>query len=127
MNRQKNIFTYILITAMMWNVLYVPLTYTYYYVDQTDFIAQFCDNIDKPEMKCDGKCHLKEVTEKDATNDKAPSKMLLSKSVVLFVQENLDINFEIVIYKKIEINKYHNLYAYLSTYSLFHPPQEILS
>ena len=97
MNRQQYIFTYILITAMMWNALYVPLTYTYYYVDQTDFIAQFCDNIDKPEMKCDGKCHLKEVTEKDATNDKAPSKMLLSKSVVLYVQKNLDINFGIVI------------------------------
>ncbi len=112
---------------MMWNVLYVPLTYTYYYVDQTDFIAQFCDNIDKPEMKCDGKCHLKEVTEKDATNDKAPSKMLLSKSVVLFVQENIDINFGIAIYKKNEINKYHNLYAYLSTYSLFHPPKGSLS
>ncbi len=127
MNRQQNIFTYILITAMMWNVLYVPLTYAYYYADQSDFIAQFCDNIDKPEMKCDGKCHLKEVTEKDATNDKAPSKMLLSKSVVLFVQENIDINFGIAIYKKNEINKYHNLYAYLSTYSLFHPPKGSLS
>ncbi len=67
MNRQQNIFTYILITAMIWNVLYVPLTYAYYYADQSYFIAQFCDNIDKPEMKCNGKCHLKEVTEKNAT------------------------------------------------------------
>ncbi len=127
MNRQQNIFTYILITAMIWNVLYVPLTYAYYYADQSYFIAQFCDNIDKPEMKCDGKCHLKEVTEKNATNDKAPSKMLLSKSVVLFVQENKDINFGITVYKKTKKSKYRNLYTYLSTYSLFHPPQGSLS
>ena len=127
MNRQQNIFTYILITAMIWNVLYVPLTYAYYYADQSDFIAQFCDNIDKPEMKCDGKCHLKEVTEKNATNDKAPSKMLLSKSVVLFVQENKDINFGITVYKKTKKSKYCNLYTYLSTYSLFHPPKGSLS
>ena len=77
MNRRQNIFSLILVTAMLWNVFYVPLTYAYYYIDQSDFIAQFCENTDKPELKCNGKCHLQEVSKKDATNDKAPSVLFL--------------------------------------------------
>ena len=112
---------------MLWNVFYVPLTYAYYYVDQSDFIAQFCENIDEPELKCNGQCHLKEVTKKDATNDKAPSKMITTKNIVLYVQEKSTIDFGVTVFKKIPIKKYNNLYFYLSEHSVFHPPQEFLS
>ena len=127
MNRRQNIFSLILITAMLWNVFYVPLTYAYYYVDQSDFIAQFCENIDQPELKCNGKCHLAEVSKKDATNDKAPSKMMVTKNIVLYVQENAVLDFGVTIYKKTPINKYYNLYAYLSEHSVFHPPHQNFS
>ena len=127
MNRRQNIFSLILITAMVWNVFYVPLTYAYYYVDQSEFIAQFCKNIAEPELKCNGKCHLAEVSKKDATNDKAPSKMIVSKNIVLYVQEKPNFDFGVCIYKKVPIKKNHNLYTYLKEYSDFHPPQEFLS
>ena len=127
MSRRQNIFSTILVTAMVWNVFYVPLTYAYYYLDQSDFIAQFCENIEEPELKCNGKCHLAKVSKKDATNDKAPSKMIVSKNIVLYVQDNPNFDFGVAVYKKIPINKYNNLYSYLKEYSVFHPPQGSLS
>jgi len=127
MDRRQNIFSLILITAMLWNVFYVPLTYAYYFIDQSDFIAQFCANIDQPELECNGKCHLKKVSEKDATNDKAPSKMMVTKNIVLYVHENAVLDFGVTVFKKLPIKRYQDLYTYLSEHSVFHPPQQDLS
>ncbi|MCF6308493.1 MAG: hypothetical protein L3J09_11120 [Flavobacteriaceae bacterium] len=127
MIRFQHIFSITLLTAMMWNVLYVPLTYAYYYVDQPNFIEQFCINIDKPKMKCNGKCHLNEVSKKDTTNDKAPLKMVTTKDITLFVLENEKIDFGFIIYIKKQDNKYQNLYSYLGEYTLYHPPQVSLT
>ncbi len=127
MNRYRNTFSVILIAAMLWNTLYVSITYAYYYLDQSDFIEQFCVNKDKPEMKCNGKCHLKEVSKKDATNDKAPTKVTLTKEVNLFVQEKEKIDFGFIVYTKKQPLNYLNSYSYLSEYNLDHPPQILFS
>lgn len=126
MNRRQNIFTLILFSAMMWNVFYVPLTYAFYYLDQSDFIAQFCENIDKPELKCNGKCHLEEVSKKDATNDNAPSKMIVTKNIVLYVQEKESINFGFISFIKKQNIGYNNLYSFSIPFLLDHPPQELV-
>ncbi len=126
MDRRQNIFSLILITAMVWNVFYVPLTYAYYYLDQSDFIAQFCENIEEPELKCNGKCHLAEVSKKDATNDKAPSKMIVTKNIVLYVQEKESINFGFISFIKKQNIGYNNLYSFSIPFLLDHPPQEVV-
>jgi len=127
MYRYRSTFSIVLIIAMLWNVFYVSLTYAYYFVDRDGFIAEYCVNIDKPEMKCNGKCHLKEVSKKDATNDKAPLKVTLTKEVTLFVQEKEKIDFGFILYVKKESKIYSNLYSYLSEYALYHPPQGSLT
>ena len=123
MDRYRNTFSVILIIAMLWNVFYVSFTYVYYFVDQEGFIAEYCVNIAKPELKCNGKCHLKEVSEKDTTNEKAPSKMMITKDVNLYVQEIKKIGFGFILYTKKPNIKYTNTYSYLSEYNLDHPPQ----
>ena len=123
MNRYRNIFSLILVTALLWNVFHVAITYGYYYLDESGFIEQFCVNKEKPELKCNGKCHLKDVAEKDATNDEAPSKMLASKDITFFIQEQQKLKFgQTTNYKK-QVYYYSNLYNYLSGYSLYHPPR----
>ena len=32
---------------------------SYYAMFTDDFVERFCENTDRPEMKCNGKCHLK--------------------------------------------------------------------
>ena len=127
MYRYRNTFSVILIIAMLWNVFYASYTYAYYFIDQEGFVAEYCVNTDKPEMKCNGKCHLKEVSKKDANNDKAPSNVILTKELTLFVQEKEKIDFGFIVYTKKQINYYYNLYSYLSEYALYHPPQGSLT
>lgn len=52
--------------------LYKGLVYTYYVCNKAYIIEQLCENKAKPELKCDGKCHLKKVMNVNAvsTEDK---------------------------------------------------------
>jgi len=37
--------------------------YSWYRLANTSFTDAFCDNVDKPELECNGKCHLGAITE----------------------------------------------------------------
>jgi len=50
------------------------LAYTYYELDPIGFIENLCVNQDKPELQCNGKCHLKKVADSSTQNQKEPAK-----------------------------------------------------
>jgi hypothetical protein len=99
------------------------MTYTYYKLDPVGFIEKWCVNKDKPELKCNGKCHLKKVSEKKSNDDQAPTKAIDFKDFNLFVVSQIKYDFVGISFKNIEISPYSNLYSYSSTYQLDHPPQ----
>lgn len=101
----------------------VSFTYAYYYLDKSDFIENLCVNKDKPEMHCDGKCHLKKVAEKSTKNDKEPFKGITFKEITLFVVEQDSFEFAQLTYRKIQLKRYNNLYSYAILKTLDHPPQ----
>ena len=88
-----------------------------------DFIAKnLCENIDKPVLKCNGKCHLKKELEKDEErkSDERTSKV----EVLLFcdctpIYTEFEMCFEVA---ENEYSTYSNttLNGYLS--DVFHPP-----
>jgi hypothetical protein len=53
--------------AILWILLisvqsfYQGLIYTYYVLNKDYIVAKLCKNRAKPELQCDGKCHLKKV------------------------------------------------------------------
>lgn len=61
-----------------------------YFVDNETFTEWFCENTDKPEMECNGQCHLKKVSEQENKN---PISHVLDKEIVLFHKLNTSINF----------------------------------
>jgi len=75
-------------------------------------------------MKCDGKCHLKDVVEKKATTEKTPINLIVPEEITLFFDDinnlKLAINYNENL-KKIDF--YFNLYSYTKEYSWYHPPQ----
>ncbi len=89
-----------------------------------------CENKAKPMMHCNGKCHLmKELAKAAETENPKSSDKKENTSIqeVLFFKE---INpFSIVSFgfkPKTKINtSYLNLYSYLNTNSVFHPPTYI--
>lgn len=112
-----------LTSTILFNSLRVSFTYGYYYLDTSDFIERLCENKDKPEMQCNGKCHLKKVVENNTNDDKLPFKDVNFKEILLYVVEPT--KYEFVNSSSIKVQKinYNNLYAYSLAKALDHPPQ----
>jgi len=106
----------------------VSLTFAYYKIDPVGFIERLCENTDKPELKCNGKCQLKKVAETNNTNDKKSATNIIDFKEILLYKESTN-NYNIVKnLKKVYQNyRYQNLYTYLKFSDYFHPPQKNFS
>ncbi len=107
---------------MLFNSLRVTLVYTYYFVDTSGFIEMLCENKDKPELQCNGKCQLNKVVE-NSLDDEVPFKDIDFKEITLFVVEQSKFYFINASLKQSELSIYNNLYAYTAVPILDHPPQ----
>ncbi|MBA5793861.1 hypothetical protein H1R17_06870 [Flavobacterium sp. xlx-214] len=98
------------------------------YVVNYDYIVnELCVNRDKPELECNGKCHLaKQMTKASDTDDANDGKPVFSvESAFAFFHEPLLFSFEPVsgVSLKQKINDtYQSTYSYLGMYGVFHPP-----
>ncbi len=68
----KRFFAFTLIVAVIGNWISPYVPYIDYYVNQ-DFIArELCENKDKPELNCKGKCHLDKEIKKTVQKENSP-------------------------------------------------------
>lgn len=117
------ILSTVLTTLILFSSLRVTINYVYYELDPIGFIEKLCENKDKPELQCKGKCHLKKVAETSTENQQTPTKYTSLKEITLFVVDKLDLSF-ININNKENINfDYNNLYAYSSIHQIDRPPE----
>lgn len=113
---------------------YQGLIYAYYAINKDYIKKQLCENKDQPELKCDGKCHLKKVLAISKNNTiEEPQPFLPSleeiKMPVLFFQA---ISFQLLdsIYESKDnflskkVFEYLFMYYYVPTFSAFHPPRQ---
>ena len=92
-----------------------------------DYIKnELCINLDKPEMQCNGKCHLKKELAKVSNSEKDTEKnqyASVEHSLVFF--QKIKINtfgfFPKRLNKKINYS-YNNIYQFDYMGSIFHPP-----
>jgi hypothetical protein len=106
----------------MLNTLRVSVTFMYYKLDPIGFIEQLCVNKDKPELKCNGKCHLKKVIQ--STNDEKEASKIFTIELLLFHQplSEYQLNASLFTQQKGAFS-YSNLYDFNYKISCFHPPQ----
>lgn len=98
------------------------------YVVNYEYISKvLCINRDKPKMHCNGKCHLMQElakasdAEKPISSDKKGTSQILE--VLFFEEINSFTIIPIQFGTKEKINhSYSNLYFYLNSSSVFHPP-----
>lgn len=117
------ILSFILSTLILFSSLRVSFTYAYYELDPVGFIERLCENKDKPELQCNGKCHLKKIAESSSENQQEPAKFISLKEITLFVIENLSVDFSSFKESEKNLSSYHNLYAFHSIYIIDHPPK----
>lgn len=98
------------------------------YVIHYDYITkELCENKAKPEMKCNGKCHLMKELAKASDNENPISqdkKAMHHEFEILFFEKfaSLEItNLNFSIQKEVRV-KYSDLYFHESTTTIFHPP-----
>ena len=98
------------------------------YVVNYDYIVnELCENKSKPELKCNGKCHLtKELAKASEGNsdNSSDKKITFEQTEIVFFQEIKPIEIrQIYFLNKTSIgNNYSNLYFHLNDCAFFHPP-----
>lgn len=101
----------------------ISFTFVYYKLDPIGFIEELCENKDKPELQCNGKCHLKKVAQTTG-NENEPVKIVNFEELLLFKQDITDYKLQTNLYSlKLENFTYLNLYKFSYKSSCFHPPQ----
>ena len=118
------IFSIVLTTLLLFNSTRVSLTYAYYELDPIGFIEALCVNQDKPELECNGKCHLKKVGQSQDKEQNTPESIIDFKELILFSDTIKSIVFNQDEYiKKQSPTSYQNLYSFNTTDDCFHPPR----
>ncbi|WP_452227835.1 MULTISPECIES: hypothetical protein [unclassified Lacinutrix] len=124
MKLSTQIFAIGLTTLLLFNGMRVTLNYGYYHIDTIGFIEAFCVNQDKPELKCNGKCHLKKVSKSQDKDQKTPESIVDFKELLLFTNTMETIVFQQKIrLKKQNPSTYQNLYSFHNINDCFHPPK----
>ena len=113
----------ILSLLLLSNSLRVSAVYGWYTLDIESFVAQLCENTDKPELKCDGKCFLTKVAANTSSQDEQKTPILEWDQLV-FCQ--LEVSFqEVALVPATRGNNHHYtaLYSDMFSYAIFHPPK----
>jgi len=118
----KLIFSIAFSTLILYNSLRVSITYIYYNIDTDGFIEVFCENKDKPELECNGKCHLKKITKTVNHEKNTPIELIDFKDIILYKQNITSILFNKNIYQNKPTFQYLNLYSFKLLTTYFHPP-----
>ena len=96
---------------------------SYYMMFTTNFIETYCENQDKPDLECDGKCFLSDVlTEKETESPKHASIYLETKLVFSVPNFRLLPAPKWTVSKKHTLDVYKSFYTYTFIDSSFKPP-----
>jgi len=102
-----------------------PISPLVNYALNQDYIAEFlCINKDKPELQCNGKCHLVKELEKSQKEEQNKLRINLEEYPISTLHHPVNKLVEKPLnFREIRLNsRYENRYNYLFSFSIFHPP-----
>lgn len=121
------ILSYTLSTLILFNSLKVSLTFAYYELDPVGFIKNLCENIDKPEMKCNGKCQLMKAARSTSSEKKNIPNVINFKDILLYKENIITYIFKKDLEVVFQNYNYQNFYNYQNLSNCFHPPEKVFS
>jgi hypothetical protein len=106
------------------NSLKIVGTIGYYALFTDNFIENFCENKEKPEMQCDGKCVLSKMLVQASDAEQTPVNLdWLKIETVLFVDSLWTLDFLKPTRLELYSTQYSNLYSFSLSQPIIHPPQ----
>jgi len=90
-----------------------------YQLDTAAFVTLFCENKDRPKLKCNGQCKIAEMAKEQDRKDGALVLSNLQTEIFLFYQEPLDLtkglpNSRIANKEILDYHTYHYSFIFLS-------------
>ncbi|WP_321279547.1 hypothetical protein [Marinifilum fragile] len=96
-----------------------------HYKFNQDFYASVCENKDKPEMECNGKCHLKKQLKQQEENESEKKKINIEKENLNFISTCFDlIPTPKISIAPTDVNLPHFQLIKKHVSDIFHPPQQ---
>ena len=119
------VITSLLMVLIVFNSIRVSLTYAYYKLDPIGFVENLCENKDKPQLQCNGKCQLMRVAESQNSDQNTPESIIDFKELILYPSPNTSFQLTqyIPIRRQYFSSHYLNLYTFNNTSDCFHPPR----
>lgn len=119
----KKTLTYFLLILFSFQTFEIAFIVLNFKINQ-DFFAGICENKDKPEMKCNGKCHLKKQIKKQEEQKSKKEKRNTEKEIQNFLlfRTNLLPKPKVQVVNASSLYKFkHNPRSCIS--DIFHPPR----
>jgi hypothetical protein len=112
----------VLIMALSFQCLIKIGLIGYYSVNIEYIIAELCENKDKPELNCKGKCYLKKKMGEADKAEKQSAEIFKQIEFPVFIPHvNLSIDPKYILIEN-TIAEFKNLYSHTPGYKIFHPP-----
>ncbi|MFC7443750.1 hypothetical protein C7H62_0183 [Mesoflavibacter sp. HG96] len=120
----KLFYTYFLIFTFVTRPLFSVANYAYYALNIDYIIETYCINTDKPELACNGKCHLAKQLQNSNDNTQTNNVKLLSETFLpVFFQNNALVNFPILEILELQNDIFPiSLYRFDVNSNVFKPP-----
>lgn len=118
------LFTLYLVSILLLsNSLKVSVVYGWYALDVASFIEQLCENKDKPQLQCNGKCYLSKMSA-DTSSDKEQKIPVLEWEQMVFYNTEIIVAHQLIIPILGQKDDYYLIPSTKGySYSIFHPPQ----
>lgn len=112
----------VLIMALSFQCLIKIGLISYYSINIEYIIAELCENKDKPELKCNGKCYLKKKMGEADKAEKQTAGIFKQIEFPVFIPHvHLSIDPEYILIEN-TIPELKNLYSHTLSNKIFHPP-----
>lgn len=96
-----------------------------YIMDIEQFTELYCENKDKPELKCNGKCHLADQLADNQEEKESKEVQVSPEVLMIFANPTMDIEIPAKFYVQESISYYFNTDLTEGIVNLiFHPPQQ---
>jgi hypothetical protein len=126
----KQVFTYVLLFSLVVRPLFIVGHIAYYRLNIAYITEKFCENKDKPQLQCNGKCHLaKELSLVNASSEEPTdepikiSNAYKSFAPLFFQKTILKVSNEGAIDpRNTSLFFYDNHYTFFREFGLFRPP-----
>ncbi|WP_101448307.1 hypothetical protein [Aquimarina sp. MAR_2010_214] len=122
----KYVFSILLSFLLLGNSLQLSIIYGWYYLDIDSFVEQLCENKERPQLQCNGKCYLTKITIEPSNDQKQlPTHFVNWKETFYCSYLDLSLAPTAHLYNSQKLIYYQAFITEGVSSNVFHPPREI--